>query len=102
MAVVKFSSLTLDLAINQITRLWICRTNTNNPTGGDNYLHPSMQTTDGNYVIQSTDPRGYRRNRATGIVRVRRESYTTSWTEGVLTCRFHGISDPLISVGVYY
>ena len=82
----------------------ICRTNTPNPTTANYFLHPSMQTTDGNYVIQSTDPRGYRRNRdlANGIVRLRRNSDTTSWTEGVLTCIFHGVTDPTISVGVYY
>ena len=82
----------------------ICRTNTPNPTGSDYALHPSMQTTDGNFVIQSTDPRGYRRNRDTlnGIVRLRRDSDTTSKTEGVLTCIFKGITDPPISVGVYY
>ena len=83
----------------------ICMNNTPNPTGSDYYLHPSMQTTDANYVIQSTDPRGYRRNRypRNEIVRLRRESYyTTSWTEGVVTCRFQGITDPPISVGVYY
>ena len=79
----------------------ICRT-TSNPTGGDYYLHPSMQTTDDNYAIQSTDPRGYRRNRGTRIVRLRRDSATTNWTEGVATCRFHGVTDPIISVGVYY
>ena len=80
----------------------ICRTNTPNPIGSDYYLHPSMQTTDDNFVIQSTDPRGYRRNRATGIVRLKRDSATTSWTEGVVTCIFHGVTDPPISVGVYY
>ena len=82
----------------------ICRTNTPNPTRGDYHLHPSMQTTDFNYVIQSTDPRGYRRNRdlANGIVRLRRDSANTSWTEGVLTCRLYGVIDPPISVGVYY
>ena len=82
----------------------ICMTNTPYTTGSDYYLHPSMQTTNDNYLIQSTDPRRYRRNRDTlnGIVRLRRESSTTSWTEGVVTCIFHGVTDPPISVGVYY
>ena len=82
----------------------VCRTNTPNPTTANYYLHPSMQTTDGNYVIQSTDPQGYRRNKdlANGLMRLKRDSSTTNWTEGVLTCIFHGVSDPPISVGVYY
>ena len=79
----------------------ICMT-TSNPTTSNYYLHPSMLTTGFNYIIRSTDTRGYRRNRATGIVRLRRYSATTSWTEGVVTCRFHDTSDPPISVGVYY
>ena len=80
----------------------ICRTNTPNPTGGDYYLHPSMQTTNIGDRIVSLDTRGWSRNRdlSNGIIRLRRDS--TSWTEGVFTCEFHGISDPSISVGVYY
>ena len=82
----------------------ICRTNTPNPTGSDYYLHPSMQTTNEGDRVQNTDTRGWTRNRdrPNGIIRLRRVSSTTNWTEGVLTCRFHGISDPSISVGVYY
>ena len=82
----------------------ICMTNTPNPTGYEYYLHPSMQTIDWNFIIVSTDTRGYRRNRdpPNRIVRLRRDSANTSWTEGVLTCRILGISDPPISVGVYY
>ena len=80
----------------------ICRTNTPNPNGSDYYLHPSMQTTSEGDRVQNTDTRGWSRNRdrPNGIIRLRRDS--TSWTEGLCTCRFHGISDPSISVGVYY
>ena len=80
----------------------ICRTNTPNPNGSDYYLHPSMQTTSEGDRVQNTDTRGWSRNRdrPNGIIRLRRDS--TSWTEGLFTCRFHGISDPSISVGVYY
>ena len=92
-----FSNQTNDQAL-------ICGTNTPNPTGSDYYLHPSVQTTHDNFRIASTDPRGYRRNRdlTNRIVRLTRDSATTSWTEGVFTCRFDGVSDPPISVGVYY
>ena len=80
----------------------ICRTHIYIPILGDYYLHPSMQTTSDSDRIQSTDTRGWTRNRdpLNGIIRLRRHS--TSWTEGVFTCRFIDISDPSISVGVYY
>ena len=84
------------------TSALICRTDIPNPFLGDYYLHPSMQTTSNSDRIQSTDTRGWTRNRdlSNGIIRLRR--HNTSWTEGVFTCRFIGISDPSISVGVYY
>ena len=78
----------------------ICRINTPNPGNGDYYLHPSMVTTSNSDRIESTDSRGWTRNRGTGLARLRRDG--TSWTEGVLSCQFLGISDPPISVGVYY
>ena len=80
----------------------ICRTNTPNPGNGDYYLHPSMVTTSNSDRIESTDSRGWTRNRdqVNTLARLRRHS--TSWTEGVFTCQFSGISDPPISVGVYY
>ena len=82
----------------------ICTTNTPNPGNGEYYLHPSMLTTSDSDRIQTTDPQGYRRNRDrnNGIVRLRRDSDMTSWTEGVFTCLFLGTSDPPISVRVYY
>ena len=81
----------------------ICQTDTTTTQNmRDYYLHPSMQTTSVGYRIQSTDPRGWRRNRDNGIVRLRRDSATTNWTEGVFTCEFMGINDSPISVGVYY
>ena len=84
------------------TNALICWSETPNPYGPDYYLHPSMQTTNQGDCIENTDIQGWTKNRDTpnGIIRLRRIS--TSWTEGVLTCRFHGISDPSISVGVYY
>ena len=84
------------------TNALICHTDTPNPPSGNYYLHPSMQTTNGSDRIQSTDTRGWSRNRdlSNGIIRLMRDS--TSWTEGVFTCRFRSVSDPSISVGVYY
>ena len=80
----------------------ICRTNTPNPTGSDYYLHSSMQTTNISDRIQSTDIRGWSRNRDTpnGIIRLRRDG--TNWTEGVFTCEFRGNDESPISVRVYY
>ena len=78
----------------------MCMTNTPIPGNGEYYLHPSMVTISDSDRIQTTDTRGWSRSRALGLARLRR--YSTSWTEGVFTCQFSGISDPPISVGVYY
>ena len=82
----------------------VCRSNTTNTTGSQFYLHPSMQSTNPSDRVQSTDPRGWRRNKdpPNGIIRLRRDSATTNWTEGVVTCIFQGINDPPISTRVYY
>ena len=82
----------------------ICRTDTPNPSFGDYYLHPSMQTTSDSDRIQTTDIRGWNRNRhrSHGLVRLKRDNAFTSRIEGVFTCSFLSISDPPISVGVYY
>ena len=80
----------------------ICRTNTPNPGHGNYYLHPSMVTISEGDWIESTDTRGWLRSRdvSNGLARLRRDG--TSWTEGVFTCLFQGISDPPISVRVYH
>ena len=95
-----------DIGFNNqpVDQALICQTDTPNTIASNYYLHPSMQITSGSDVIQSTDPRGWRRNRdpLNGIVRVMRDSTTTSWTEGVFTCVFDGINESPISVRVYY
>ena len=82
------------------------------------YLHPSQQTTqhttDGSIRIESTDPRGWRRDRATitisnsgthRLVRLRRDDSIASGSralEGVFTCHIPGDSNTPVSVGIYY
>ena len=86
--------------------------------GGDWFLHPSQQTTqdtsDGSVRIESTDPRGWHRDRGTvtiagsGIrrqVRLRRDDSVASGgraLEGVFTCHIPGDSNTPVSVGIYY
>ena len=81
---------------------------------GDWYLHPTQQTTDVSDRIQSTDPRGWRRNRATftvvgsgthQLVRLIRDDSAASGgraLEGVFTCNIPGDTNTPVSVGIYY
>ena len=81
---------------------------------GNWFLHPThqttQQTTDGSIRIESTDSRGWRRNRGTvtdgrRLVRLRRDNSVASGgraLEGVFTCDIDGDSNTPISVGIYY
>ena len=92
-----------------------CRSARNNSISkGDWYLHPTQQTADDSDRIQSTDPQGWRRNRATStissfeirrLVRLRRDDSIASGgraLEGVFTCDIPGDSNTPVSVGIYY
>ena len=76
---------------------------------GDWYLHPTHEqlSTEGAHRIQSTDPRGWSRNRGTNfpghhrLVRLKRHSTITA-EEGVFTCDVIGDSNTPITVGIYY
>ena len=77
-----------------------------NGGNGDWYLHPTQQSTAEDDRIQSTDPRGWSRNRGTDydehrLVRLKRHSTITA-EEGVFTCHIVGDSNTPISVGIYY
>ena len=93
----------------------ICWSERNNSISkGDWYLHPTQQTADDSLRIQSTDPQGWRRNRATftisgseilRLVRLRRDDSAASGgraLEGVFTCDIPGDSNTPVSVGIYY
>ena len=83
---------------------------------GDWFLHPTQQTTekttDGSVRIESTDSRGWGRNRALldddrRLVRLRRDDSAASGgraLEGVFTCDIPGDSNTStpVSVGIYY
>ena len=75
---------------------------------GDWYLHPTHEqlSTEEDHRIQSTDNRGWSRNRGTDsnshrLVRLKRHSTITA-EEGVFTCHVVGASNTPISVGIYY
>ena len=75
---------------------------------GDWYLHHTQLSTAGGDRIQSSDPRGWSRNRGTStsfpghrLVRLKRHSTITA-EEGVFTCNVVGDSNTPISVGIYY
>ena len=82
----------------------ICLTDVPTPNGSNFYIHPTVQTTSESGRIQSFDSRGWQRNRdlPNGIMRLRRDIRTTSWTEGVFTCQYLDTYDLPIFVGVYY
>ena len=70
------------------------------------YYDPTSPTTDPAVWIQSTDSRGWLRNRGTTssgfqFIRLRRDISETS-VEGVFTCDIAVDTGPPISVGVYY
>ena len=86
--------------------------------GGNWFLHPSQQTTqyttDGSLRIESTDLRGWHRDRVTITiagsgnlrqVRLRRDNSAASGgraLEGVFTCDIPGDTNTPVSVGIYY
>ena len=95
----------------------ICLSELHNISSGGNwYLHPTQQTTektnDGSVRIESTDSRGWGRNRALldddrRLVRLRRDDSIASGgraLEGVFTCDIPGDSNTStpVSVGIYY
>ena len=80
---------------------------------GNWFLHPTQQRTDDFDRIESTDPRGWHRDRATVTVaiefrrqvRLRRDDSVASVgraLEGVFTCDIPGDSNTPVSVGIYY
>ena len=85
---------------------------------GDWYLHPTEQTTqqtsNGSIRIESDDPRGWRRTRATvtisgsethRLVRLTRDDSIASGgraLEGVFTCDIAGDTNTPVSLGIYY
>ena len=85
-------------------------------SGGNWYLHPTQQTTeqtnDSSVRIESTDSRGWQRNRALldddrRLVRLRRDDSAAIGgraLEGVFTCDIPGDSNTStpVSVGIYY
>ena len=86
--------------------------------GGNWFLHPTQQTTqhteDGSVRIESTDLRGWHRDRATittvvsvtrRLVRLRRDDSVASGgraLEGVFTCDIEGDTNTPVRVGIYY
>ena len=76
------------------------------PGSGDGYLHPTQLSTAEDNRIQSTDDRGWSRNRGTDsyyhrLVRLKRHCIITA-EEGVFTCHVVGDSITPVSVGIYY
>ena len=95
----------------------VCQSELTLSDGGDWFLHPTQQitqyTTDGSVRIESTDLRGWHRDRATITissgnlrqVRLRRDNSAASGgraLEGVFTCDIPGDSNTPVSVGIYY
>ena len=85
----------------------ICESDIRVPAGNANwYLHPTLLSTEEDDRIQSTDPRGWTRNRGTNsdghrLVRLKRHSTITA-EEGVFTCYVVGDSNTPVSVGIFY
>ena len=76
------------------------------PGNANWYLHPTQLSTAVDDRIQSTDPRGWSRNRGTDsvghrLVRLKRHSTITA-EEGVFTCHVVGASNTPVSVHIYY
>ena len=83
--------------------------NCHNRYGGDWYLHPTQRTMLDSVRIESTDLRGWHRNRAAFVggrrlVRLRRDDSVAIGgraLEGVFTCHIPGDINT-VSVGIYY
>ena len=94
----------------------LCQSELPVSVNGEWYLHPTQQTTENSDRIQSSDPRGWRRARATitvvgsgthRLVRLRRDDsiavdYGGRALEGVFTCDIVGDTNTPVSVGIYY
>ena len=92
----------------------ICQSELSIITSGNWFLHPTQQRTDESDRIQTTDSRGWHRNRATvtignsgsyRLVRLRRDDIVASGSralEGVFTCDIEGDTNTPVSVGIYY
>ena len=96
----------------------ICLSELSLSGNGNWFLHPTQQMTqvthDGSIRIESIDPRGWLRNRATiaiagsgirQLVRLRRDDSIASGgraLEGVFTCDIEGDTNTPVSVGIYY
>ena len=92
----------------------ICQSELSLNSGGNWFLHPTQQTTDASFRIESTDPRGWRRTRAANtisgsetrrLVRLMRDDSIASGgraLEGVFTCDIPGDVNTPVSVGIYY
>ena len=92
----------------------ICRSEMPTSVNVDWYLHPTQQTTDDSDRVQTSDTRGWRRNRAIftisaseigRLVRLRRADSEASGgraLEGVFTCNIPGDNTTPVSVGIYY
>ena len=99
----------------------ICQSELAINDGGNWFLHPTQQTTqhttDGSVRIESTDLRGWHRDRATittvvhvvsvtrQLVRLRRDDSIAIGgraLEGVFTCHIPGDTNTPVSVGIYY
>ena len=85
----------------------LCQSDVTTDAGNGNwYLHPTQQSIAGGDRIESTDPRGWSRNRGSSsdghlLVRLKRHSTITA-EEGVFTCNVSGDSNTPVSVGIYY
>ena len=95
----------------------ICLSELQLNSGGNWFLHPTQQTTQDSIRIESFDPRGWVRDRATitlvlqgvtdsrRLVRLRRDDSAASGgraLEGVFTCDIDGDTNTPVSVGIYY
>ena len=86
-----------------------CQSELSSSGYGNWFLHPTQLTTDESIRIESTDSRGWHRNRdlidGRGLVRLRRDDSVASEgraLEGVFTCGFPGDTNTPVSVGIYY
>ena len=85
----------------------LCQSDVATAAGNANwYLHPTQLSTAEDDRIQSSDPRGWARNRGINsveyrLVRLKRHSTITA-EEGVFTCHIVGDSNTPVSVHIYY
>ena len=84
----------------------ICRSeiDTFTSNGGDWFLDPTERSTDEGDRLDSSNPRGWNRNRGLDsghrLVRLRRGSATAE--EGVFTCHIAGDNNTHRALGIYY